>query len=149
MVTDIGYGTDEAADVQGFIKVRLSSLRLGTTGRFFEGGHELDFARLRSRNVVFEIEDVGDDADKAFLMGAVLMRLSEHLRVKFRRHEGRQGLTHITVIEEAHRLLRRAEPGASGPAAHAVEMFAGHAGGSARVRRGPDHRRADPQQAHP
>ena len=124
VVTDIGYGTDVAADVQGFIKVRLSSLRLGTTGRFFEGGHELDFARLRSRNVVFEIEDVGDDADKAFLMGAVLMRLSEHLRVKFRRHEGRQGLTHITVIEEAHRLLRRAEPGASGPAAHAVEMFA-------------------------
>lgn len=124
VVTDIGYGKDVAADVQGFIKVRLSSLRLGTTGRFFEGGHPLDFTRLRSRNVVLEIEDVGDDADKAFLMGAVLMRLSEHLRVQQRGDSRRGGLTHITVIEEAHRLLRRAEPGASGPAAHSVEMFA-------------------------
>ncbi len=36
------------------------------------------------------------------------------------------GLRHLTVIEEAHRLLRRQEPGgANGAAAHAVEMFAG------------------------
>jgi uncharacterized protein len=124
VVTEIGYGKDVSADVQGFIKVRLSSLRLGTTGRFFEGGHPLDFTRLRSRNVVFEIEDVGDDADKAFLMGAVLMQLSEHLRVEHRRYGRREELSHITVIEEAHRLLRRAQPGTSGPAAHAVEMFA-------------------------
>ena len=37
------------------------------------------------RNVVFEIEDVGDDRDKAFLMGAVLIQLVEHLRVEARR----------------------------------------------------------------
>ena len=36
------------------------------------------------------------------------------------------GLRHLTVIEEAHRLLRRQETGApAGAAAHAVEMFAG------------------------
>jgi hypothetical protein len=36
------------------------------------------------------------------------------------------GLRHLTVIEEAHRLLRRPETGApGGAAAHAVEMFAG------------------------
>jgi hypothetical protein len=39
---------------------------------------------------------------------------------------GRHGLRHLTVIEEAHRLLRRPEPAAAGgAAAHAVEMFAG------------------------
>lgn len=51
------------------------------------------------------------------------MRLSEHLRVAARNNP-RPGLTHLTVIEEAHRLLRRSEPGTAGPAAHAVEMFA-------------------------
>ena len=39
------------------------------------------------------------------------------------------GLRHLTVVEEAHRLLRRAgpadEPGGGGAAGHAVEMFAG------------------------
>ncbi len=127
-VTDVGYGDQVAADVGGFIKVRLDSLRLGTTGRFFEGGHPLDFDRLRRRNVVFEIEDVGDDADKAFLMGAVLIRLSEHLRGDERGEatagRGNRSLRHLTVVEEAHRLLRRSEPGAQGASTQAVEMFA-------------------------
>ncbi|MFK4085205.1 ATP-binding protein [Kribbella sp. NPDC020789] len=125
VVADIGYGKEAAADVSGFIKVRLSSLRLGTTGRFFEGGHPLQFDQLRRHNVVLEIENVGDDADKAFLMGAVLIQLSEYLRMRDKENAGKsRALDHLTVIEEAHRLLRRTEPGSAGPASKAVEMFA-------------------------
>jgi hypothetical protein len=116
-VTDIGYGKEANDNVQGFLKVRLNSLRRGTTGRFFEGGHPLDFKKLLHRNVVLEIQNVGDDADKAFFMGAVLIRLTEHLRGK----AGDPELSHLTVVEEAHRLLRRQE---AGPGAQAVEMFA-------------------------
>jgi uncharacterized protein len=130
VVTDIGYSQRVTDDVLGFIRVRLASLRHGTTGRFLEGGHPLDFGALLARNVVLEIEDVGDDADKAFLMGAVLIRLAEHLRLSHRASlAGGQGLRHLTVVEEAHRLLRRAGsadgPGGGGAAGHAVEMFAG------------------------
>ncbi|MEU4241968.1 ATP-binding protein [Actinoplanes sp. NPDC026619] len=124
VVDQIGYGKEITDNVRGFIKVRLSSLRLGTTGRFFDGGHPLDFAELMRRNVVFEIEDVGDDRDKAFLMGGLLIQLTEHLRVETREHPERLelGLRHLSVFEEAHRLLRRTEQ--PGPAAHAVELFA-------------------------
>ena len=109
-------------DVLGFIKVRLSSLRLGTTGRFLEGGHQLDFGTLLSTNAVLEIEDVGDDSDKAFLMGTVLIRLAEHLRMASRAGPaGSPGLRHLTVIEEAHRLLRRQETGAPAGAAASDE----------------------------
>jgi uncharacterized protein len=128
IVQEIGYSQRITDDVLGFIKVRLSSLRLGTTGRFLEGGHQLDFGKLLRTNAVLEIEDVGDDSDKAFLMGTVLIRLAEHLRMVSRAKPVPAGLRHLTVIEEAHRLLRRQEPsgGASGGAArHAVEMFAG------------------------
>jgi hypothetical protein len=55
-----------------------------TTGRFFEAGHLLDIAELRTRNCVAEIEDVGDDQDKAFLIGTFLIRMVEHLRLKER-----------------------------------------------------------------
>jgi hypothetical protein len=124
VVTEIGYGKEITDNVRGFIRVRLSSLRLGTTGRFFEGGHPIDFERLLARNVVFEIEDVGDDRDKAFLMGTVLVRLVEYLRMRQRANGGvATGLSHLSVFEEAHRLLRKSEE--SGPASHAVEMFAG------------------------
>jgi len=163
IVREIGYSQRITDDVLGFIKVRLSSLRLGTTGRFLEGGHQLDFGKLLSTNAVLEIEDVGDDSDKAFLMGTVLIRLAEHLRMANRARlsdaggpgpaaaggqaspaaaggqasrvvppgAGRApaGLRHLTVIEEAHRLLRRPDSpgggGSGGAAAHAVEMFAG------------------------
>jgi hypothetical protein len=76
--------------------------------------------------VVLEIEDAGDDRDKAFLMGAVLLRLTEHLRLRQRHEEpGRHRLRHLTVVEEAHHLLRQPPPGAgNGAAAHATEMFA-------------------------
>jgi hypothetical protein len=51
--------------------------------------------------------------------------LYEHLRTRHAAEPaepGNQlGLRHVTVIEEAHRLLKRVEPGS--PAAHAVELF--------------------------
>lgn len=121
VVDEIGYGQEITDNVRGFIRVRLSSLRLGTTGRFFEGGHPIDFDALLARNVVLEIEDVGDDRDKAFLMGTVLVRLVEHLRMR-QRAGAAPGLRHLSVFEEAHRLLRRSEQ--AGPASHAVETFA-------------------------
>ena len=121
VVKDIGYGRETADNVRGFIDIRLSSLRLGTPGRFFEGGHPLDITALLTRNVVLELEDIGNDQDKAFFIGAVLLRITEHLRR--RATPGPVRLHHVTVIEEAHRLLRHAESGS--PAAHAVELFAG------------------------
>jgi DNA helicase HerA-like ATPase len=130
VIREVGYSQRITDDVLGFVKVRLASLRLGTTGRFLEGGHQIDFGKLLAANAVLEIEDVGDDSDKAFLMGTVLIRLAEHLRMADRAaapgSRAPAGLRHLTVLEEAHRLLRRPEAGTrDGAAAHAVEMFAG------------------------
>lgn len=119
VVETIGYGKEVTADVRGFVDVRLGSLREGTPGRFFEGGHPLDVAGLLAGNVVLELETITNDQDKAFLIGAVLIRIVEHLRV----HHGAGGvpLRHVLVVEEAHRLLKNVE---AGPAAAAVELFA-------------------------
>jgi hypothetical protein len=116
VVEGIGYGREVADNIRGFVDVRIGSLRLGTPGRFFEGGHPLDIGALLKRHVVLEIEDIGSDADKAFFIGAVLIRLFEYLRL----HPA-AGLRHVTVLEEAHRLLKNVQPGS--PAAHAVELF--------------------------
>src|SRR5260370_17895380 len=86
ILREVGYSERITDDVLGFVKVRLSSLRLGTTGRFLEGGHQLDFGRLLRTNAVLELEDVGDDADKSFLMRPMLIRLAAHLRIEHRPH---------------------------------------------------------------
>jgi uncharacterized protein len=122
VVTEIGYGAEIMRNVRGFVDVRLSSLRYGTPGHFFESGHPLDIGELLRQNVVLEIQDLGDDQDKAFLMGAMIIRLYEHLRVRDRlRAVGEEPLRHVTVIEEAHRLLRSSSE--DGSSTHAVELF--------------------------
>jgi hypothetical protein len=121
VIEDVGYGPELQADVRGFVAVRLRSLRTGSAGRFFEGGHPADIGELLSRNVVLALEDVANDEDKAFLIGTLLIRIVEHLRLRARTDPG-AGLRHVIVLEEAHRLLRAGREGASG---HAVELFAG------------------------
>jgi hypothetical protein len=69
---------------------------------------------------VLAIEDVANDEDKAFLIGTLIIRIVEHLRLRARA-ERAAGLRHVIVLEEAHRLLRAGREGAGG---HAVELFA-------------------------
>ncbi len=120
VISEVGYGPELHADVRGFVGVRLKSLRTGSAGRFFEGGHPADIGALLRRNVVLAIEDVANDEDKAFLIGTLIIRIVEHLRMRAKSGPA-GGLRHVVVIEEAHRLLRAGREGAS---AHAVELFA-------------------------
>ncbi|GAA2426688.1 hypothetical protein GCM10010191_44030 [Actinomadura vinacea] len=125
VIGDVGYGRELMADVQGFVDVRLRSLRIGSAGRFFEGGHPADVGGMLRDNIVLAIEDVANDEDKAFLMGTLIIRIVEHLRMRERRGggTGTPGLRHVIVIEEAHRLLRNRGPERT--SSHAVELFAG------------------------
>ncbi|HEY9522568.1 MAG TPA: ATP-binding protein, partial [Thermopolyspora sp.] len=131
VIEEIGYGKEVQADVEGFISLRLRSLRVGSAGRFFEGGHPADIGGLLQRNVVLAIEDVANDEDKAFLMGTLIIRIVEHLRMRARQEQqqdrhldrGPGGLQHVIIIEEAHRLLR--DRGEGRASTHAVELLAG------------------------
>jgi uncharacterized protein len=122
VIKEIGYGREVQADVEGFISLRLRSLRVGSAGRFFEGGHPADIGGLLERDVVLAIEDVANDEDKAFLMGTLIIRIVEHLRMRARRERSPE-LRHVIVIEEAHRLLR--DRGHGRASTHAVELLAG------------------------
>jgi hypothetical protein len=125
VVRDIGYSEKVTADVLGFIDVRIGSLTTGSPGRFFQGGHPLDVAALLRSNVVVELEGVATDTDKAFLIGVTLIRIYEQLQREHARMRRsiRGRLRHVTVVEEAHRLLKRPQE-ASGSTVHALELFA-------------------------
>jgi len=120
VIEDVGYGRELQADMRGFVNVRLRSLRTGSAGRFFEGGHPADIGSLLDRNVVLALEDIANDEDKAFVIGTLVLRIVEHLRLRSK-IAPTDGLRHVIVLEEAHRLLRA---GRSGASEHAVELFA-------------------------
>jgi hypothetical protein len=121
---ELGYEERVTADLRAALLTRLNSLRTGGKGRLLDVQRSLPMSVLLGHPTVLELEGMGDDDDKAFVMGLLFIRLIELRRAA---EEQPQGLQHLLVIEEAHRLLarvgeRREEEG--NPRGKAVETFA-------------------------
>lgn len=127
VVDRLGYEARISADVKAALHARLNSLRIGTKGAMLDTRAHLDMAALLKGPAVVEMGAVGDDEQKAFLIGLLLMMLYEHYRTQGV-HVGRVPLQHVTIIEEAHRLLQNVSQGQGGdfanPRGKAVETFA-------------------------
>ena len=66
------------------------------------------------------MEELKSPEDKALFMGFILSRLSAVIKAE---HKRNSGYRHLTLIEEAHRLLAKVEYGDSGSKKTAVETF--------------------------
>lgn len=114
VVAALGYDQEITRDVTAALKTRIDNLRIGSKGLMLDTQTSVPIEDLLSRPTVLELDAVGDDAEKAFLMGLVLYSLYEHYQASGA--SGDAGLGHVTVVEEAHRLLSAA-PAAAGPEA--------------------------------
>ena len=75
---------------------------------------------LLGQPVVFELEDIGDDDIKAFVIGILLVQLYEYRKAAGGSHQ----LLGVLVVEEAHRLLKNVPSGeGNNSRAKAVEFF--------------------------
>ncbi|MED0656673.1 ATP-binding protein [Anoxybacillus ayderensis] len=98
------YSQDTKNDYIGALVTRVHSLTNGLIGRVFSG-EEIDNEVLFNQNCLIDLSRIGSSETKALLMGILLMRLQEHRMSSSSQinHE----LKHVTVLEEAHHLLRR------------------------------------------
>lgn len=130
--SDILKKVDAVAEKQGFderlkkdyigsIKARLQSLTLGSKGLMLNTPRSIDFVGLLDKKVVLEIEEIKNTGEKSFVMGLIMTNLREALRAKYKENKH---FKHITLIEEAHRLLSKFEPGDSVNKKQGVEIFA-------------------------
>ncbi len=124
VVPKLGYEERVTADIGAALTTRLESLRRGGKGAMLDVVRSLPTEELFEQPAVLELEAMGDEGDKAFLMGLMLIRLAEHRRTCG--HAAR--LVHLLVIEEAHRLLAnvvtRTSEEMANPRGQAVETFA-------------------------
>ncbi len=116
-----GMGKEFEEKYLGSLVGRLSNLTLGVKGRMLNTRHSLDFDQLLNKRVVIELEELKDEQDKALFMGLILTRLAECMK---HRHRRSPEFRHLTLVEEAHRLLSRTEPGDAGSKKLGVETFA-------------------------
>lgn len=99
------YSKDTKGDYTGALVTRVKSLTNGINGQIFCSGEELTCEELFDRNVIVDLSRVGSMETKSLLMGILMIKLQEHRMAKA--DETNAGLRHVTVLEEAHNLLRR------------------------------------------
>ena len=73
---ELGYGPGLRSAVRGFLAARLDALWAGPAGRFLEGGHPADLARLLRGNVLVTSRATADEEAASFLAGVLLLRLA-------------------------------------------------------------------------
>jgi Predicted ATPase len=114
------FSAQMQADYIGSLVSRLSNLTVGSKGSMLNCEHSTDFSFIAHNNVVLEMEELKSPEDKALFMGFVLSRLSAVIKEE---HKKNHDYKHLTLIEEAHRLLSKVEYGDSGSKKAAVETF--------------------------
>lgn len=102
-----GYYQEQQMNIQAALKARLSSLMVGAKGSMFNCSRSIPSKDLFNRPVVIELENMGDDDEKSFLMGLLISRLYEYRKATFSKTEDNYDFPcHVLVVEEAHRLLQ-------------------------------------------
>lgn len=118
------YAMEQTMNYSAALKARISSLLTGSKGLMLNARRSTPMADLLKECVVLELKHIGDDEEKCFLMGLLLSAIYEYREVHSRPNAD---LSHVLVIEEAHRLLRRVpdyvSPEVGNTRGKAVETF--------------------------
>lgn len=95
------YDTENKGAYKGSLITRLKSLTNGINGQIF-ANDEISNEDLFEKNVIVDLSRVGSTETKSLIMGLLVLKLQE-----YRMNQGASGLRHVTVLEEAHNLLKR------------------------------------------
>lgn len=118
------YSEEVKSNYIGSLTTRVKSLTNGLNGQIFSS-NEIDNEILFDTNVIVDLSRIGTQETKSLLMGILVMRLSEH-RMATSKTSNRK-LHHVTVLEEAHNILRAKNTASSiegsNVAEKAVEMI--------------------------
>jgi len=128
VVDSLGYEDRLTMDIKAALQARIGSLRIGGKGAMLDTSLSIPMRDLLSTPTVLELQSIGDDEEKAFIMAILLARLYEYRDVEARTSGTNTGLKHVTLVEEAHRLLTRTSTDFSNqetanPKGKAVESF--------------------------
>lgn len=124
VINSSGYSQELKSNYIGSLATRIKSLTNGLNGQIFSAD-ETDNRILFDRNTIVDLSRVGSLEAKSLIMGILIMRLNEH-RISFA--DGMNvPLRHITVLEEAHNILKRTStdqnPESSNMAGKSVELL--------------------------
>ena len=98
------YDTDNKGAYKGSLLTRLQSLSNGINGQVFSSD-DIPEEKLFEENTIIDLSRVGSNETKSLLMGILVLKLQEYRMSIATRIN--QPLKHITIIEEAHHILKK------------------------------------------
>lgn len=125
IINNSEFDNDNKGAYKGSLLTRLQSLTNGINGMIFTCD-EIENKDLFDENVIVDLSRVGSSETKSLIMGMIVLKLQEY------RMTSKDGmnteLKHITVLEEAHNLLKRTSTEQSSESSNllgkSVEMLA-------------------------
>lgn len=125
VIEESRYSKDTQSDYVGALCTRVKSLTNGIYGSVLCAEDALTDEALFDRNVIVDLSRVGSMETKSLLMGILVMKLQEYRMCSSGMNSR---LRHVTVLEEAHNLLRKTSAEQSQEGANlqgkSVEMLA-------------------------
>ena len=125
VMEESAYSSDSKGDYKGALCTRLKSLTNGLYGQVFSN-KELSPEELFDKNVIVDLSRTGSSETKSLIMGLLVMKLQEYRMSNA--VGGNEPLKHVTVLEEAHNILRRTQTAQSSESSNllgkSVEMLA-------------------------
>lgn len=109
IINSSDYSADSKGDYKGALLTRVQSMTSGITGLIFERSEGISDSILFDSNSIVDLSDIGSEETIALLMGVLIMRLGEYRQSVRKAGKGGRdsGLKHVTVLEEAHNILKR------------------------------------------
>lgn len=110
IINSSDYSADSKGDYKGALLTRVQSMTSGITGLIFDRSEGISDSMMFDSNTVVDLSDIGSEETIALLMGVLIMRLGEYRQAVRKSGNGGgrdQQLQHVTVLEEAHNLLKR------------------------------------------
>lgn len=112
VINNSGYSADTKGDYTGALVTRVTSLTNGISGQIFCDSYDIPDEVMFDQNTIVDLSRVGSSETKSLIMGILVLKLSEYRMANAK--QANSELRHITVLEEAHNLLKRTTPGAAG-----------------------------------
>lgn len=104
VITESAYSEEVKSNYAGALLTRVESLTNGLNGEIFSV-NELSNMVLFDENCIIDLSRVGSQETKSLIMGILIMRLSEYRMTGA--NTPNSALKHLTVLEEAHNILKR------------------------------------------
>lgn len=111
IINDRDYANDVKNNLKAAMNTRVSALVLGWKKELFNVTRSTDLAQLFEGDAVINLSHLTDDADKALVMSILLIALWEYRESRYKNDRNykqkadQNQLMHLTLIEEAHRLM--------------------------------------------